>query len=57
MAFGHGVLWVSTDARLYRLDPSNARVVGASVPLQAASVALAVVEGRETAITRLDLAP
>ncbi len=30
---------------------------GASVPLQAASVALAVGEGTETAITRLDVAP
>jgi hypothetical protein len=65
MAFGHGAPWVSTDARLYRLDPSNARVVGAPVALQAPSVALAVGEGgiwvgehgRETAITRLDLAP
>ena len=64
MAFGLGALWASTDAKLYRLDPNNARVVGAPVALQAPSVALAVGEGsiwvgehgRETAITRVDLA-
>jgi streptogramin lyase len=65
MAFGLGALWASTDAKLYRLDPNSAQVVGAPVALQAPSVALAVgagsiwvgEQGRDTAITRLDLTP
>jgi streptogramin lyase len=66
MAFGSGALWALTDARLYRVDPNSARVVGAPVALpQDSSGALAVGEGgiwvaepgTETAITRLNLTP
>jgi hypothetical protein len=65
MALGQEALWVSTNAELYRLDPGDARVVGAPVPLEAPSVAVAVGEGgiwvgeqgRETFITRFDPAP
>ena len=65
MALGEGALWASTNAALYRLDPGDARVVGAPVPLEAPSVAMAVGEGgvwvgqdgRETFITRFDPTP
>jgi hypothetical protein len=68
MAFGLGALWAATDAKLYRLDPNSARVVGAPVALQGPTAALAVgegsiwvgqraTEGRDSAITRLNLAP
>jgi hypothetical protein len=65
MALGQGALWASTDAELYRLDPGDARAVGAPVPLEAPSVALAVGEGgiwvgergRDTVITRFNLTP
>jgi hypothetical protein len=65
MAFGSGALWASTETKLYRLDPNSAQVVGAPVTLQGASTALAVGEGsiwvgeqgRQSAITRLDLTP
>jgi hypothetical protein len=61
IAFGHGALWVATNDELYRLDPSNARVVGPLRRLEATAVALAAGEGiwvgqsgRETFITRFD---
>jgi hypothetical protein len=65
VVLGQGALWVSTDAELYRLDPDDAREVGAPVPLEAPSVAIALGEGgiwvgergRETFITRFNLPP
>ena len=65
MASGSSAHPVVYQAELYRLDPGNARVVGAPAPLAAPSVAVAVGEGgiwvgeqgRETFITRFDPAP
>jgi hypothetical protein len=65
LAFAPGAVWACTDAKLYRLDPNSAQVVGTPVALEAPPAALAVGEGsiwvgeggRETAIVRFDPTP
>jgi hypothetical protein len=65
MAFAPGAVWACTDAKLYRLDPNSAQVVGTPVALEAPPAALAVGEGsiwvgergREPALVRFDPTP